>query len=90
MLQGWGDGPTPKKDPKEDTMQTNSCPTPEKMSASTLKGAALNAIWVYESRGEWHRPYPCRCGEYHLTSTMPDGRTPVSEAAMDALFAAVL
>ena len=66
------------------------CNTPEKMALSTLRGAAIQCISVYEDYGVWHRPYQCRCGRFHLTSTMPDGRTAVSEAAMDALFAAVL
>ena len=67
---------------------------PDKVHFATLRGAALHIISVYESYGVWHRPYQCSgrdgCGEFHLTSTMPDGRTPVAESHIDALFAAVL
>lgn len=72
-----------------------TCPVqPDKMQLATLRGAAIETISVYERFGVWHRPYQCNgrdgCGQFHLTSTMPDGRTPVTEAAMDALFAAVI
>lgn len=68
-----------------------TCPTPDKVSFSTLRGAALQMIDTYESYGVWQRPYRCDpgCGSLHLTSNDLDGK-PVTAAQADALLSIVL
>lgn len=63
--------------------------TPDKISFGTLRGAAEQMIWTYESHGVWQRPYRCDCGSYHLTSHDLAGQ-PVSAEQASQLLAAVL
>jgi hypothetical protein len=42
------------------------CPTPDKVGYHT-RGEALAGFWIGSQTGN-HRPYRCRCGQWHITS----------------------
>lgn len=49
-----------------------TCPTPDKVTYGTLRGAASAAVDMLDLYGP-QRAYACECGAFHLTTHGLDG-----------------